>query len=40
VLHSESADLRTPVTMTWLDRNSANPNLMGFQTVLRKQFGG
>jgi len=34
------ADLRTAVTMTWLDRNSANPNLIGFQTVLRKQLAG
>jgi DNA-binding transcriptional LysR family regulator len=36
----EDAALRTAVTMTWLDRNSANPNLIGLQTVLRKQLGG
>ncbi|MFC4033361.1 LysR family transcriptional regulator [Streptomyces polygonati] len=33
-------ELRTTVTMTWLDRNSANPTLTGFQTVLRGQLGG
>ncbi|MFQ6145167.1 LysR family transcriptional regulator [Streptomyces seoulensis] len=40
VVRVEDVDLRTPVTMTWLDRNSANPNLIGLQTVLRKQLGG
>lgn len=40
VVQVDDADLRTPVTMTWLDRNSSNPNLVGLQTVLRKQLGG
>jgi DNA-binding transcriptional LysR family regulator len=40
VVQIGDTDLRTTVTMTWLDRNSANPNLLGFQTVLRKQLGG
>ncbi|MFB6893579.1 LysR family transcriptional regulator [Kitasatospora sp. NPDC056327] len=30
--------LSTAVTMTWLERNSANPNLIGFQAVLRAQL--
>ncbi|MFJ4691241.1 LysR family transcriptional regulator [Streptomyces sp. NPDC088766] len=38
VVQVDDADLRTPVTMTWLDRNSTNPNLIGLQTVLRKQL--
>ncbi|GAA2086147.1 LysR family transcriptional regulator [Kitasatospora saccharophila] len=29
------AELRTAVTMTWLERNSANPNLLGFQRAVR-----
>ncbi|MQY03495.1 HTH-type transcriptional regulator GltR [Actinomadura sp. RB68] len=29
------ADLGTPITMTWLDRNSTKPALTGFQTMLR-----
>lgn len=38
VVEIGDADLRTTVTMTWLDRNSANPNLIGFQTVLRTRL--
>ncbi|MEU7557559.1 LysR family transcriptional regulator [Streptomyces eurythermus] len=38
VIEVEDARLRTAVTMTWLDRNSANPNLVGLQTVLRRQL--
>ncbi|MEV3859275.1 LysR family transcriptional regulator [Streptomyces sp. NPDC050095] len=34
------ATLRTKVTMTWLDRNSTNPNLVNLQRVLRRQLGG
>jgi DNA-binding transcriptional LysR family regulator len=40
VVEIVDADLRTTVTMTWQDRNSANPNLINFQSVLRKQLGG
>ncbi|AUG79107.1 LysR family transcriptional regulator [Kitasatospora sp. MMS16-BH015] len=40
VVEIGDTDLRTEVTMTWLDRNAANPNLINFQTVLRKQLGG
>jgi hypothetical protein len=25
--------------MTWLDRNAANPNLVGFQGMLREHLG-
>ncbi|MCX5400694.1 LysR family transcriptional regulator [Streptomyces sp. NBC_00102] len=39
VVEVGGTDLRTTVTMTWLDRNSANPGLMGFQRVLREQLG-
>jgi DNA-binding transcriptional LysR family regulator len=39
VVHSEDTDLRTTLIMTWLDRNSANPNLVGFQAMLREQLG-
>ncbi|WP_212764349.1 LysR family transcriptional regulator [Streptomyces sp. I05A-00742] len=39
VVEIGDVDLRTKVTMTWLDRNSANPNLLGFQAQLRKQLG-
>ena len=38
VVRSEDADLRTPVTMTWLERNSANPNIVAFQQALRQQL--
>ncbi|MFJ5927343.1 LysR family transcriptional regulator [Kitasatospora sp. NPDC092948] len=31
-------DLRAAITMTWLERNSANPNLLGFQSAIRKQL--
>ncbi|MFG2405328.1 LysR family transcriptional regulator [Streptomyces brevispora] len=40
VVEVGDTDLRTTVTMTWLDRNSANPSLANFQAVLRKQLGG
>jgi DNA-binding transcriptional LysR family regulator len=40
VVHSEDTDLRTTLTMTWLDRNSANPNLISFQGMLREHLGG
>ncbi|MGW3009097.1 LysR family transcriptional regulator [Streptomyces sp. NPDC001219] len=40
VVEVGDTDLRTRVTMTWLDRNSTNPNLTGFQAVLRKQLAG
>lgn len=40
VVRIRDADLRTTVTMTWLDRNSTNPNLLAFQTMLRKELGG
>ncbi|MGA5560765.1 LysR family transcriptional regulator [Streptomyces platensis] len=40
VVEVGDTDLRTTVTMTWLDRNSTNPNLTGFQSVLRKQLAG
>jgi DNA-binding transcriptional LysR family regulator len=40
MIEVEDAELRTPITMTWLDRNAANPNLIGLQTVLRKQLAG
>ncbi|GAA2514131.1 LysR family transcriptional regulator [Winogradskya humida] len=39
VVHSEDTDLRTNVTMTWLDRNTANPALAGFQDMLREHLG-
>jgi DNA-binding transcriptional LysR family regulator len=38
VVRSQDADLRTPVTMTWLERNSSNPNIVAFQQALRKQL--
>ncbi|WP_280705018.1 LysR family transcriptional regulator [Kitasatospora sp. GP30] len=38
VVEVGDTELRTKVTMTWLDRNSANPNLLAFQSVLREQF--
>jgi DNA-binding transcriptional LysR family regulator len=38
VVECESTNLRTPVTMTWLDRNSVNPNLIAFQQALREQL--
>ncbi|WP_033217131.1 LysR family transcriptional regulator [Kitasatospora phosalacinea] len=31
-------DLRTAITMTWLERNSANPNLLGFQRAIRERL--
>jgi DNA-binding transcriptional LysR family regulator len=40
VIEVEDARLRTTVTMTWLDRNSANPGLTGLQTVLRGRLAG
>ncbi|MFI5523296.1 LysR family transcriptional regulator [Streptomyces platensis] len=40
VVEVGDTDLRTTVTMTWLDRNSTNPNLTGFQSVLRRQLAG
>ncbi|MEU3398704.1 DNA-binding transcriptional LysR family regulator [Streptomyces filamentosus] len=40
VVEVDDVDLHTTVTMTWLDRSSTNPNLLGLQTVLRKQSGG
>ncbi|MEV4636516.1 LysR family transcriptional regulator [Actinoplanes sp. NPDC049548] len=40
VVESEDTSLRTTVTMTWLDRNSANPNLIAFQKVLREELAG
>ncbi|WP_406096038.1 LysR family transcriptional regulator [Streptomyces sp. NBC_01013] len=40
VVEVGDTDLRTTVTMTWLDRNSTNPSLAGFQAVLREQLGG
>ncbi|MEU8029878.1 LysR family transcriptional regulator [Streptomyces sp. NPDC049099] len=36
----DDVSLRTHITMTWLARNSTNPNLITLQTVLRKQLGG
>jgi DNA-binding transcriptional LysR family regulator len=38
VVRIRDADLHTTVTMTWLDRNSANPTLLAFQQVLREQL--
>ncbi|TQF01881.1 LysR family transcriptional regulator [Kitasatospora acidiphila] len=40
VVEVGDADLRAKVTMSWLDRNSANPNLLAFQSALRTQLGG
>lgn len=40
VVEIGDTDLRTRVTMTWLDRNSTNPSLKGFQAVLREHLGG
>lgn len=40
VVEIGDTDLRTTVTMTWLDRNSTNPSLAGFQAVLREKLGG
>ncbi|MEX2972999.1 LysR family transcriptional regulator [Streptomyces sp. C184] len=39
VVKAGDTTLHTTVTMTWLDRNSANPNLLAFQAVLRQQLG-
>ncbi|WP_261568428.1 LysR family transcriptional regulator [Frankia gtarii] len=38
VVEIEGTDLHTTVTMAWLNRNSTNPNLQDFQTVLRQQL--
>ncbi|MCC9305796.1 LysR family transcriptional regulator [Kitasatospora sp. RB6PN24] len=40
VVEVGDADLRAAVSMTWLDRNSANPNLRAFQSVLRERLAG
>ncbi|WFE60126.1 LysR family transcriptional regulator [Micromonospora sp. WMMD712] len=40
VVQSEDTDLRTTLTMTWLDRNSANPGLVSFQSMLRTHLSG
>ncbi|WP_282204882.1 LysR family transcriptional regulator [Kitasatospora fiedleri] len=40
VVEIGDSELRTAITMTWLDRNSANPSLIGFQTAIRKQLAG
>ncbi|MEV0445725.1 LysR family transcriptional regulator [Streptomyces spectabilis] len=38
VVEVDDVSLRTSITMTWLDRNSSNPNLAGLQSVLRGQL--
>ncbi|MDV9192180.1 LysR family transcriptional regulator [Streptomyces sp. SR27] len=40
IVEVDDADLHTSVTMTWLDRNSANPNLTGLQAVIRDHLAG
>ncbi|MEU1887099.1 LysR family transcriptional regulator [Micromonospora rifamycinica] len=40
VVQSEDTDLKTTLTMTWLDRNSANPGLVSFQSMLRAHLSG
>ncbi|MEU4925781.1 LysR family transcriptional regulator [Streptomyces yokosukanensis] len=39
VVEVDDVSLHTSITMTWLGRNSGNPNLTGLQAVLRKQLG-
>lgn len=38
VVRSGDANLRTSVTMTWLERKSSNPNIVAFQQVLREEL--
>ncbi|MDR3033789.1 MAG: LysR family transcriptional regulator substrate-binding protein, partial [Kitasatospora sp.] len=38
VVEVGDAELRTAITMTWLERSPANPALTGFQDALRRQL--
>lgn len=40
VVESSGRPLQTRVIMTWLTRNSTNPNLISFQEALRKHLAG